>query len=381
MFYYRPSSRSQDYTPYLPRRSYRPASFDLNDVPSSAFPFEDLGYPSLPHPFLPPRVDAETRYRHALDELQAAEQEFEAHIALERARQAAAVRQRAAVEAARFRRVDALYAEIERIKRERALQVQAEEVLAQRERTLRAPTGFDRAHRGGRALLRALVNDHAEGVPAEAAFGPTRCGGDGFLRALVGDGAERVPVQGAFDRADHGGGALLRALVGDGAEGVPVQGAFDRADRGGGALLRALIGDGAEGVPVRADRVGRGVLRALVHDQDTVPRLFEGRPSCSEPTHSRTRHDNVPTTLGDVLGLVLGRPEPELGNQPQRPTSATPSQVRQPAEPEAESGWVKEHDGEATWRTLQKLVHDIASQETALEVRLSVRSVSIQSSK
>jgi hypothetical protein len=353
MFYYRPSSRSQDYTPYLPRRSYRPASFDLNDVPSSAFPFEDLGYPSLPHPFLPPRVDAETRYRHALDELQAAEQEFEAHIALERARQAAAVRQRAAVEAARFRRVDALYAEIERIKRERALQVQAEEVLAQRERTLRAPTGFDRAHRGGRALLRALVNDHAEGVPAEAAFGPTRCGGDGFLRALVGDGAERVPVQGAFDRADHGGGALLRALV----------------------------GDGAEGVPVRADRGGHGVLRALVHDQDTVPRLFEGRPSCSEPTHSRTRHDNVPTTLGDLLGLVLGRPEPELGNQPQRPTSATPSQVRQPAEPEAESGWVKEHDGEATWRTLQKLVHDIASQETALEVRLSVRSVSIQSSK
>ncbi|KAH9986961.1 hypothetical protein BJV77DRAFT_807229 [Russula vinacea] len=107
MFYYRPSSRSQDYTPYLPRRSYRPASFDLNDVPSSALPFEDFGYSPLPHPFLPPRVDAETRYRRALDELQAAEQEFEAQMALERARQAAAVRQRAAAEAARFRRVDA----------------------------------------------------------------------------------------------------------------------------------------------------------------------------------------------------------------------------------------------------------------------------------
>jgi hypothetical protein len=127
-------------------------------------------------------VDAETRCRRALDELQAAKQEVdvEAHVALKRAR-CAATGQYAAAEAARVRRVDALCTEIERIKRERASQVQAKEVLGQRERALRAPTAFDRVHRGGRTLL----------------------------HALVGDGAEGVPVQGAFDRA------LLRALVHD----------------------------------------------------------------------------------------------------------------------------------------------------------------------
>ena len=333
MFYYRPSSRSQDYTPYLPRCSYRPASFDLNDVPSSALPFEDFGYSPLPHPFLPPRVDAETRYRRALDELQAAEQEFEAQMALERARQAAAVRQRAAAEAARFRRVDALYAEIERIKRGRALQVQAEELRAQRERALRPPTPFDRAHRGGRALLRALVNDGAEGAAAEAAFVPAQCGGDGFLRALIGDGAE----------------------------GVSAQGGVDRADRGGRALLRALIHDQDEGV--------------------SLARLFEGRPTCYQPTSSPTRHDNGALTLGDLLGLLQGPPEPELGNRPQEPTSSTPSEVQQRAEPEAESGWVKEHDGEANLRNLVELFHDISAQVgTAFEVRLSIWGVWIQSS-
>ncbi|KAH9986964.1 hypothetical protein BJV77DRAFT_1070744 [Russula vinacea] len=121
--------------------------------------FRRLGVLLFASPFLPPRVDAETRCRRALDELQAAKQEVdvEAHAR------------------------DALCTEIERIKRERASQVQAKEVLGQRERALRAPTAFDRVHRGGRTLL----------------------------HALVGDGAEEVPVQGAFDRA------LLRALVHD----------------------------------------------------------------------------------------------------------------------------------------------------------------------
>jgi hypothetical protein len=156
MFHYSPSPRSRDYTSYLPQRSYFPASLDIDDVASSAYPLQDLGYPSLSRSFLPPRIDAETRYRRALHELEAAEQEYQAHIALERARQATAIRQRAAAEAARRERDIALYAEIERIKGARALEEQLEEGLAQRERGVRTRVPFDRAHRGGHPLMRAI---------------------------------------------------------------------------------------------------------------------------------------------------------------------------------------------------------------------------------
>ena len=158
MFHYSPSSRSQDYTSYLPRRRYFPASSYINDSPSPAYALEDLGYPSLSHSFLPPRIDAETRYRRALYELEAAEQEYQAH--LEEARQAAAIRQHVAAEAARRERDIALYAEIERINCARGLQEQVEEEgFAQRRCAFRTQVPFGRARLGRHAAMRALYGD------------------------------------------------------------------------------------------------------------------------------------------------------------------------------------------------------------------------------
>lgn len=165
MFHYSPSSRFGGYTSYHPRRSYFPASFDIDDAPSPAYVSEDLGYPSLSHSFLPPPIDAETRYRRALHELEAAEQDYQAHVALERARQAAAIRQRAATEAARREREIALYAEIERINRARALQEQGEERFAGRQRALRTQAAFDRAHRVRHAPMRAFYDAEMHSVP------------------------------------------------------------------------------------------------------------------------------------------------------------------------------------------------------------------------
>lgn len=166
MFHYSPSSRSQGYAPYLPRRSNFSASFDIDDTPSPAYALEDLGYPPLSQSFAPRPINAETRYRRALYELEAAEQEYQNQIALEaRARQMAAIRQRAAAEAARREREIALYAEIERINHARALQEQVEERRAQRQRGLRTQVGFDGAHRGRHPFMRAVHCD-AEGDPA-----------------------------------------------------------------------------------------------------------------------------------------------------------------------------------------------------------------------
>ena len=160
MFHYSPSSRSQGYTSsYLPRRSYFPASFDIDEAPSPAYGLDDLGYPSLSQSFLPPRIDAETRYRRALYELEAAEQEYQGHIALERARQATAISQRAAAEAAHREREIALLAEIEHIKRTRALQEQVEGRLSQRERAVRTQVAFDRAHCGRHPFMRTIFGD------------------------------------------------------------------------------------------------------------------------------------------------------------------------------------------------------------------------------
>jgi len=168
MFHYSPSSPSFGYPSYAPQRSYRPASYDVYDEPSPVLTFEDLGYSPLSRPF-EPRVDPETRYRRALHELEVAEHDLEAHIALGRARQVAAVRQRAAAEAARRERAQvALQAEIERIQHARAsaLQAQAEERLARRQQAhwARAGAGLDRAHFPGRALLHALADADAEEV-------------------------------------------------------------------------------------------------------------------------------------------------------------------------------------------------------------------------
>lgn len=419
MFHYSPSSRSSDYTSYLPRRSYRPASFDLYDAPSSSFPFEDQGYPSSAHSFLPPRTDAETRYRRALYELEAAEQEYEAHIALERARQAAAVRQRAAAEAARAKREDALYAEIERAKRRRALQVQVEE--AQRQRGLRAPTAFERAYRGGHALLRALVSDDAEGASIPDFFEgrPSRSRPTPLP-------ARHEPV----DRTHRDGRALLRALVSDDTEGVSIAGLFegrpsrsqptpppaqgahheplDRTHRDGHALLRALVGDDGEGVSLphffegrrtrcqptpspthpdpldRAHPDGRAFLRALVTDDAervSIPPFSESRPG--QVSGSSTHHDNGALTFGDLLGVfagVRGHPEPEAAGQPQRPASAAAPQLQHPTEAQAQSHSPKHEDAEVNLSNILDFFRSIAVQaqsasggeQPAHEVRLSI---------
>ncbi|KAI0291583.1 hypothetical protein BC826DRAFT_1022623 [Russula brevipes] len=165
MQFYSPSSFSQGYPSYPPRQSYRPAPYFLHDESSSGYSSEDTAYPILLRAS-PPRVDAAARYRRALHELEAAEQDFEAHIALERARQVAIARRRAAAaEAARRERALAIQAEIERIQHASALQAQAEERLAQRQRPLRARAAFGQSHRQGRDLLRALLDGDAEGAP------------------------------------------------------------------------------------------------------------------------------------------------------------------------------------------------------------------------
>ena len=416
MFHYSPFSRSSDYTSYLPGRSYRPASFDLYDAPSPSFPFEEQGYSSSPNSFLPPRTDVETRYRRALYELEAAEQEYEAHIALERARQAAAVRQRAAAEAARVKREDALYAEIERAKRRRALQVLVEETQGQR--GLRAPTAFERAHRGGHALLRALVSDEAEGVSIPDFFEgrPSRSRPTPLP-------ARHEPV----NRTHRDGRALLRALVSDDTEGVSIAGLFegrpsrsqptappahhepvDRTQRDGCALLRALVSDDGEGVSVpqfcegrrsrcqptpspthhdpldRAHRDGRAFLRALVNGDAegvSIPPFSESHPG--QASGSSTHSDNGALTFKDLLGLfagVRGHSEPEAAGQPQRPASAAAPQPQHATETQAQSHSPKHEDAEVNLSNILDFFRSIAVQaqgatggeQSTHEVRLSI---------
>lgn len=163
MLFYSPSSFSFGYPSYGPRRSYRPASFYEYDEPSglSASALEDLAFSPLA-PTFPPRQNPESRYRRALHELEAAEQEYEAHVAFERARQVAIARQHAAAaEAARHEHAHAIQAEVERVERTRALQALVEERLAHRQHSLRPRAAFGRAPCQGRALPHALVNGDA----------------------------------------------------------------------------------------------------------------------------------------------------------------------------------------------------------------------------
>ncbi|KAI0255566.1 hypothetical protein BJV78DRAFT_684900 [Lactifluus subvellereus] len=159
---------SLGYSSHLPRHHDRPASFYLDDGSSSAFVPEELGYSPFSHTF-PPRIDAETRYRRALYELQDAEQEFEAHVALERARQVAILRQRAAAKAARRERALAVQAEIESIEHARALQVQLEE-YERRQSVLQAEAALDRAPYRQHPFLHGVVDANINGCSV-----PGRC--------------------------------------------------------------------------------------------------------------------------------------------------------------------------------------------------------------
>ncbi|KAI9432663.1 hypothetical protein H4582DRAFT_2132018 [Lactarius indigo] len=154
MHFYSPSPLSMG---YIPRASYRPAlvSTYLDDESSSPLAFEGLGHPAFSHSFSP-RLDAETRYRRALHELQSAEEEFEAHLTLKRARQAAILRE----QAERRERALAIQAEVERIERARALQAELAREYEHRQRALQAQVALDRAQHQKHALLGALVDAH-----------------------------------------------------------------------------------------------------------------------------------------------------------------------------------------------------------------------------
>jgi hypothetical protein len=148
MHFYSPSPLSPV---HIPRGSYRAALAPtyLDDEPSSAFSFEGgLGYPAFPHTFSP-RIDAETRYRRALHELQAAEEEFDAHLALKRARQAAVLRE----QALRRGRALAIQAEAERIERARALEAKLAEEYELHQHAHQAQAARDRARRQKHALF------------------------------------------------------------------------------------------------------------------------------------------------------------------------------------------------------------------------------------
>src|SRR5258708_16207069 len=304
MFYYSPSSRFQGYTSYLPRRSYLPTSFDVDDTPSSAFALEDLGHSSLPQSFLPPRINAETRYRRALYELEAAEQEYQAHAAVERARQAAAVRRHVAAEAARRAREIALYTEMECINHARALQEQVEEGLFQCQPALRAQARLARVHRKGTGrVLAHVLNGDAEADPVTRSF-------------------EGLPVHSHSQPTPstcHGSGT---------------------------SALSDLLG-----------------LFAGVQP-DAEARFFGGHPARSQPTPS-TRRDDGTLNLEDLLGLFAGvHPDRQRSNPPQRPTSPAPLQPHYPqaAEPQAQPHSPKHEGAEVNLSDILEFFHGIAAQ-------------------
>ncbi|KAH9044852.1 hypothetical protein EDB84DRAFT_1674487 [Lactarius hengduanensis] len=157
---------------YIPRASYRPSlvSTYLDDETSSPLAFEGLGHPAFSHSFSP-RLDAETRYRSALHELQAAEEEFEAHLTLKQARQAAILRGHTA----RRDRALAIQAEVERIERARAVQAELAEEYARRQRALQAQVALDRARRQEHELRHAFVDaDPRDLFASEHPFARTR---------------------------------------------------------------------------------------------------------------------------------------------------------------------------------------------------------------
>jgi len=143
MHFYSPSPLSLG---YIPRGSYRPALYLDDDESPSALTFEGLHYPASHHTFSA-RPDAETRYRRALHELHAAEEEFEAHLTLRRARRAAILRE----QAARRERALAVQVEVERIERACALQAKLAEEYELHQRVHQAQAARRQKH----ALLHA----------------------------------------------------------------------------------------------------------------------------------------------------------------------------------------------------------------------------------
>ena len=154
MHFYSPSPLSLG---YIPRGTHRPAPVPtyIGGECSSALTFEGLGYNAYPHSFLP-RLDAETRYRRAVHEFQAAGEEFEAQLTLRRARQATILRE----QAERRQRALAIQAEIERIERARALQVKLAEECMLHQRAHRAQAALDRARHRKHALLHDFVDPY-----------------------------------------------------------------------------------------------------------------------------------------------------------------------------------------------------------------------------
>jgi hypothetical protein len=108
-------------------------------------------------------MDLETWYRCALHELEAAEQEFEAHVALERARQLPLIRQQSTTKAIRREPALTIQSEIERVERTRALQALVEERLEQRKLPSRPQAALSRVPCHGLTLF----GDFADADSAE----------------------------------------------------------------------------------------------------------------------------------------------------------------------------------------------------------------------
>ena len=144
---------------YIPRRSYRHAHAPtyLDDEFSSALPFEGLGHPAFSHAFSH-RPDAETRYRRALHELQAAEEEYEAHLSLKHAREAAVLRE----QDARCERALAVEAEVGPVERSRTMHPKLVEKYEWRERASQGEVALNRARRREHALFHASVDTDAK---------------------------------------------------------------------------------------------------------------------------------------------------------------------------------------------------------------------------
>jgi len=341
MFFYSPPSLSPGYPSYIPRRSYRPASFYQHDDEPyglSTLPLEHLAYSPLPAT-LPPRIDPEMRYRRALHELEAAEQEFEAHVALERTSQVALARQRAADEAARRERARAIQAEVERLERARALQALVEERLAQGQHSSRPRAAFGRAPPPVHDLVRAHVD-----LGATEDFVPHR----------------RFP--GCRRSRSH----LVHRPAPRDSEDEDV---FSIGD-----LLKVIAGVHLEPEP------------ASPTQEPTSP-AAEPEPKPEPQPQSQPAF-----SIGDLLKFIAGvHLEPEPASPTQEPTSPTaepePKPEPQPqSQPQPQPATPKRDDGEVTFSNILEFFHGIASQardaaagyQSTHEVRLSFQKVRLE---
>lgn len=198
MHFYSPSPLSLG---YIPRRSYRPALVSTYpDYESfSALPSKGFGYPAFPGA-VSPRLDAETRYRRAVHELQAAEEEFEAHLSLKRARKAAILHE----EAMRRERALAIQVEVEPIESARGLDARLAEQYEWHHGAHRAEVALDRARRQKHGLLHTFVDGNPrEPFAFESPLAKRRRTHSGTSRRVDGEVPTLEGLLGMFPGTHH----------------------------------------------------------------------------------------------------------------------------------------------------------------------------------